>query len=330
MDIHFHGAFGIDLVRDSEKDWNDLSDSLWKHQVAAFCPTTLSLSRRELLDAVSRLGGWIENKSAPGARPLGIHLEGPFLASGACGAHPKGNLRPFDPTELEALWEKSRGTLKILTLAPELLSPSVRKKLVQWCARRKIRLAAGHCNATEAQASEAFEAGFKGVTHAWNAMKFHHREAGLLGAALGRADLFVELICDQIHVSPTVMDWTLKLHPKGLCIVSDCVPAARTPAGSWHSFGELRIRESEGACRLQTGALAGGAKLPSLALAEWFEHLYRKDPARALSTLERLLPCFSTYPLEYLGLSPRALNDRRIRIALDSKKARLRFSSIKT
>lgn len=156
VDIHFHGAFGIDLMSASPPELNHLSELLWKQGVAGFCPTTVSAPRKVLLDAVERLGRWIREKSAissslkmeispnsilssrndksikTGAVPLGIHLEGPFLSSGACGAHPPSAIRKFTWEELQELWTASHETLKIITLAPETLSHKELQKLGQW------------------------------------------------------------------------------------------------------------------------------------------------------------------------------------------------------
>src|SRR5206468_2971357 len=104
-------------------------------------------------------------------------------------------------------------TLKIITLAPEVLARDELEELVAWARKRKVLLSIGHTRATEAQARQAFDLGFGAVTHAWNAMTFHQREPGTLGAALGREDVSVELIVDQVHVSAKVVEWTRRLHP---------------------------------------------------------------------------------------------------------------------
>ena len=292
--------------------FDQLSHRLWEGGVAAFCPTTLSSPPRVLRAAVGRMGRWIRSGSAPGALPLGIHLEGPFINSHACGAHPPGLLRPLNFLELEALWEASLGTLKILTVAPEMLDQTQLKKLVKWADSRKIRLSAGHSHATESQAQAAFEAGFRGVTHAWNALAYHHRDPGILGAAISRSDSFIELIIDQVHVAPEVIRWTQTLQPADrLCFVSDCVPAAETPGGRWHSFGSLKIRCDQGACRLPGGALAGGGRLLTRTFEQWVrDQAQTKDKAQAI--LRRSLPSITSAPLRYLGVAASKLSERRV------------------
>ena len=234
--------------------------------VAGFCPTTLSASRKALHEAVARLGSWIcstrERSDFQGARPLGIHLEGPYIAKGACGAHPARSVRRYDAKELGKLWEASRHTLKILTIAPEILTPAQLRGLAGWCKKRKIRLSLGHSRATQKQAAAAFQAGFTGLTHSWNAMPFHHRAPGPLGAALGKRGVYVELIPDGIHVDPAVIRWTRTLHPHGVCFISDCVPS---------TFGGLRVVFKNGASRLPSGELAGGGRPLAETFARWIE-----------------------------------------------------------
>lgn len=295
-----------------QRSLNHLSQQLWTKGIAAFCPTTLSSDARSLRAAVARLGSWIRSGTAPGAVPLGIHLEGPYLHPGACGAHPPRSVRPFDLRELEELWDASQQTLKIITLAPEKLSSRQLRQLGQWRKRTAVVLSLGHSLATEEQAKAAFAQGFSGITHAWNALPFHHRSPGALGAALGKSNIHLELILDQVHVAPTVVNWTLALHPHGTCFVSDCVPAAGTRPGSWHRFGNLRIRSEKGVCTLPNGHLAGGAQLLPLAYSAWLQTESRAGNVSLEKLLRRTVGCLTTHPLQALGISPRRLSHRQV------------------
>jgi N-acetylglucosamine-6-phosphate deacetylase len=303
IDIHFHGAFGIDLMTAGSSEFDELSQTLWKQGVAGFCPTTLSTDPETLAASVARLGQWITQRkkstdSSFGAIPIGIHLEGPFLNISCCGAHPPGMLRALSLKELNHLWKVSQGTLRILTIAPETLSSSELTKLASWAKARRISLSLGHSQATEAQAKQAFQQGFRGITHAWNALAFHQRSPGALGAALGRRETYVELIIDQVHVAPTLIQWTQKLHPKDrLCFISDCVPAAETSKGKICSFGPLKIQYQDGACRLvKTGALAGGGKVLTRSFCEWVQS-QAHSPIQMKKALNSALPSITTAPL---------------------------------
>lgn len=248
------------------KNLSLLSQKLYQAGVSAFCPTTLSASPKNLKEAVIRLGIWI--KSAPleaHALPLGIHLEGPFLNPGAAGAHPESCVRRFSFQELDKLWKASQHTLKILTMAPELLKPLDLRTLGRWAKDRHLVLSIGHTRATQAEAEQAFAAGFRNVTHAWNAMAFHQREPGTLGAAIKR-DPFIEIIPDQVHVHPSLVQWLFKTAPQRVCCVSDCAPAAGMPLQAMTSFGPLQVKRVSNmkpltSCVTETGALAGGGDL---------------------------------------------------------------------
>ena len=337
VDLHFHGAFGIDCLQATAAELDLLAEKLLAGGVAAFCPTTLSCEKELLREAVTRLGAWIRKRSAPSnsrrggrpaAIPLGIHLEGPFLNPIARGAHPESAVRPFAWSELQALWEASQHTLKILTLAPELLSEPELRKLARWADDKKVLLSMGHSRANEAQARTAVAAGFRSVTHAWNAMAFHQREPGILGATLGHPDVYLELILDQIHVAPSVLRWTHAVHsPAHLCGVSDCTPAAELPPEQSASFGPLQVQVREGASRVipkasQPGSapetqapLAGGGRLLPELFRAWLEALSNthSNPSTFPTLMSAWLPCVTTAPLNALRLPSarkRAVLDR--------------------
>ncbi len=323
VDLHFHGAYGIDLMTASASELKTLSTRLGKDGVAGFCATTLSAPRAELKAVVARLGQWIRQTEVDpdGAMPLGIHLEGPFIGPAACGAHPPDSIRPVDMAEIEELWEMSQHTLKIMTVAPEAFKKtSDRAALIKFCRKNRIQLSLGHTACTEKEAQEAFQLGFKGLTHAWNALGFHHRTPGAMGAALGRKKLSVELIIDQIHASLTTIRWTLKLHEKQgrICFVSDATPAAETSGRDWHSFGPLKIRFQEGASRLKGGHLAGGGLLLPRMYARWLEAEAKAqgeggNPVFLRKLLKKTVRHLTTDPLHFLGVPPSRLKSRRLR-----------------
>lgn len=288
-----------------------LSNELWKNSTAGFLATTLSTTADDLAGTVDRLGRWIQRGKFPGAIPLGLHLEGPFINPESAGAHPPGVLRKLTIQELESLWKRSHGTLKVLTVASETLASPERQALLKWARAHGVYFSLGHSRATEAQAREAFDQGFRGVTHAFNAMSFHHREPGILGAALGRDDVYVELIPDLVHVAPTLMGWVLQLHgAERTCMVSDCVPAAATHTpGRKYAFGPLTIELKDDACRLPNGALAGGGKLLTESFTHWLAHY-------GDSELRKYVGCVTQAPLWALGFNaktlPKGLKDLRI------------------
>jgi N-acetylglucosamine-6-phosphate deacetylase len=320
VDLHFHGAFGIDLMTAQQAELTRLSSRLWKAGIAAFCPTTLSVEWDELVSSVKRLGQWIKQGGFPGAIPLGIHLEGPFIHPACCGAHPRKSIRAYQFADLVSLWNTSQKTLKIITIAPELLTPSQLTQLGGWAKKNKIVLSMGHSQATQEQAKQAMDAGFTSVTHAWNALKFHHRNPGVLGASLG-SNVFMELIIDQQHVHPTLIRWTRSVHPKDrLCFISDCTPAAQTPANSIHDFGPLKVSFADGASRTPNGALAGGGLLLTEAYAKWLydESKATKVPVPIL--LKQTISAITQTPLKSLKISSRPFEKKKITWKLENRK----------
>jgi N-acetylglucosamine-6-phosphate deacetylase len=327
VDIHFHGAFGIDLMTAQAPQLKSLSAQLGEHGIAAFCPTTVSAPPRDLLATVRRLGTWIRNthsspsiKTSSSALPIGIHLEGPFINTTACGAHPPSAVRHLSFDELDLLWEASQHTLQIITVAPETLTPQESQRLIRWSDKKGIVLSIGHSLASSDEARHAFDSGFQGITHAWNAMPFQTRNPGVLGAALGRKNLYVELIIDQAHVSREVIRWTRKLHtPNPICFISDCVSAggglhAKKPHPNRYrgSLGNQQIQLKDGACRLKNGQLAGGGLLLSESYTRWLESESRELDLPVSKILRETIAHVTSYPIHYLKISPNWLKSRQV------------------
>jgi hypothetical protein len=136
------------------------------------------------------------------------------------------------------------------------------------------------------------------VTHAWNALSYHHREPGVLGAALGRKTTYIELIPDEIHVHPAFIDWTLTLHPKGTFFVSDAAPAACTDGSHFHRFGDLECRFQDRASRLPDGRLAGGGFLLPESFGQWIAAVAARKKMRPEILLREHLTRIHRLPLE--------------------------------
>ena len=271
LDLHFHGLFGVDLMQASSEQLESLETELYRKGVQAYLPTTLSSPPSLFEAALARLGNHIQNQWGLGPRPrrafpLGIHLEGPFLAQSCCGAHPVGFLLPPDLKRLKYWWELSSKTLARITLAPELGSPREVKNILRWCQEHSVSVALGHSHVSFEEAKVWHQAGIRQLTHAWNAMPFHHRNPGPLGAYLGQKNTWIEIIPDGTHVHDEVLKWTHVLHPQGVFWVSDGVPGGLS--GKPASFGTLEVNHAphEPVCRTPAGALAGGA-LPLSELA---------------------------------------------------------------
>lgn len=246
VDTQINGGFGIDLVESPDRVW-ELAESLARSGVTAFVPTLSS--HDPLLGSVEELGRTLA--TAPDddvvrARPLGVHLEGPFLAPGRRGAHPAAAIRPVDH-ELLRRW-LALAPVVMMTIAPELDGA---EELAVELRRRGVVVAAGHTEADGAVLRRLASAGvLTHVTHCWNAMDgIHHRRPGTVGAALVDDRLTLGLVCDGHHVVPEILDltWRAAGHRR-IVVVSDAVADARPGA-------------VDGAADDERGVLTGGLAL---------------------------------------------------------------------
>lgn len=262
VDIHIHGAFGIDFMSADQEAVRIWSNKLGEIGYEAFLPTTVTGSVEEIQRALAAL-------PEDDPRIAGFHLEGPFLSPKHPGAQPPHAIvePPVGPSEWDAILDDPR--LKVITLAGE--QPGA-LDLIRRLKARGVRVSLGHTDATFAQAKAAFEAGATNTTHTFNAMRgLHHREAGMVGFALQEDRLKAELIYDRIHVSRDAARLLVKLKgPDRLIAVSDATMAAGLPAGQNLTMWGLDCVIGDKEIRLASnGALAGSA----ITLKDAFQNL---------------------------------------------------------
>jgi N-acetylglucosamine-6-phosphate deacetylase len=217
VDLQVNGFAGVDLRRAGPAGWDRVGEALARHGTTAYQPTFISAPEPE---AIAALRGM---PAAPrGARLLGAHLEGPFLAPARRGTHRLEHLRPPDPGALERLLDA--GTVTQVTLAPELPGADA---LIDALVARGIVVSAGHTDATAAEAHRAFDRGVRTVTHLHNAMgPGTPRNPGIGTAALVRPDVVVQLIADAHHLAPDTVRLAWRAAAGRLALVSDAVAAA--------------------------------------------------------------------------------------------------------
>ncbi|UFS59404.1 N-acetylglucosamine-6-phosphate deacetylase [Subtercola endophyticus] len=195
---------------------------------------------------------------------LGSHLEGPFLAPGRRGAHNPEYLRSPDPGEISSLLDSARGTLRQLTIAPEL--PGALDAIEQ-LADADVVVAIGHTEAGFDLARQAFDRGATMLTHAFNAMPgIHHREPGPVTAALDDPRVAIELILDGVHVHPQVAALAFYAAPQRIVLVTDAMAAAGAPDGEY-TLGDLSVSVVGGrATVVGTPTIAGSTLTQDAAL----------------------------------------------------------------
>jgi N-acetylglucosamine-6-phosphate deacetylase len=265
LDLHIHGAFGVDVQTASAADMDRLAAGLAARGVAGFLPTLVPLPLPEMAAAVARLSAWMKTRAegdGRGAMPLGLHFEGPFVSAARCGAlHRKDFLDGTDDLALGAFFEiaSSAPGRGMTTLAPEIPGGiGVVKEFV----RRGFVVSIGHTDADVATLDAARTAGARHMTHFGNAMKpLHHREAGPIGWGLVTDGVSVDVIADGHHLSKEML--RLVYRAKGdarVALISDAMPAAGLADGDYSVWGET-LTVKGGAARNAAGALAGSTAL---------------------------------------------------------------------
>lgn len=257
VDIHNHGAMGHDVMEGTSTALDAVGSFLVRRGVAAYLPTTMTAPVESILRSLEGIARHIEkprNEGSPSAKPLGIHLEGPFLSHARRGVHPPENLQEPSIELLTRFWEAARGHILLMTVAPELPNAI---EFIRHATKLGIRVSMGHSDADTSQAEAGIEAGARSATHTFNAMRpLDHRDPGILGVVLDRDDLFAELICDGIHVDPRVVRLFSKVkHADRAILITDAMSATGMPDGIYE-LGDLKVTVANGRCLYQ-GSLAG-------------------------------------------------------------------------
>ena len=251
IDLQINGAFGADIGPDPDAI-RTLIDKLPATGVTSFLPTLISSPPERYEEFFAALE---EGAANEGARVLGAHLEGPFLAPERKGAHDPANLRSVDLGFLRELLRSEK--VKLMTLAPELP-----KSLegIELLLEEGAVASAGHTEATYEKVMRAADAGLRLGTHLYNAMRsLAHREPGTVGALLTHDRIRTGIIADGVHVHEAAI--RLAHRAKGsesLILVTDAMEAAGMPQGDYE-LGGRKVRLEDGAVRLPDGTLAGSA-----------------------------------------------------------------------
>ncbi|WP_111978787.1 N-acetylglucosamine-6-phosphate deacetylase [Algibacillus agarilyticus] len=221
---------------------------------------------------------------------LGIHFEGPHLSQPKRGVHASQYIRPLSSAEMQ-VYERNDLGIKIVTVAPENVSPADIKKLVT----ANVKVCLGHSNADYATTMAALEAGATGFTHLFNAMSpLQSREPGMTGAALLHADSWCGIIMDGHHVHPASAQLALKSKAEKIMLVTDAMSPVGTDKTHFDFFGGKVVREGSKLTTVE-GVLAGSV-LDMIGAVKYCVETLNLPLAQALRMA-------STYPANFLGLS---------------------------
>lgn len=250
IDTHCHGGGGGSF---SAVDQDEAMRAIAAHRAHGTTTMVASLvsdplpALREQLASLADL--------VTGGELAGIHLEGPFIAGARCGAHDPDALREPDDDTVEELLTAGKGHVRMMTLAPELTGGV---KAVRRLSESGVIAALGHTDGLGEHMREAVDAGATVATHLFNGMRpLHHREPGPIGVLLDDERVTVELICDFVHVHPTVLRLAAR-HAGALrtLLITDAMSATDATDGDYQ-LGRLAVQVRDGVAKLANGSLAG-------------------------------------------------------------------------
>jgi len=257
MDLQINGGLGLafpDVTDQDQEKLQEICDFLWTQGVDSFLPTLVTTAVGKVGRSLAALTHFMSQQKT-GAKILGVHLEGPFLNPQKRGAHPAEYLLPSTIAKVKRVLGDRATTVKIMTIAPELDQTG---EVIPYLISLGITVSLGHSQATAAQAQQAFEQGATMVTHAFNAMPgLHHRQPGLLAAAIAHPQVMCGFIADGEHVAPLMLDILLRAsRGRGNFLVSDALSPLGLADGVY-PWDSRQIEVRKGTARLPDGTLSG-------------------------------------------------------------------------
>ena len=255
IDIHNHGNSGADFSDGDYEGLCAMARYLAQSGITSFAPASMTLPYEVLEKAFATGTRLREEKPAGCARIMGIQMEGPFFSEKKKGAQNGAYLRDPDFAAFQKLFDGCGGLVNIADLAPEL--PGSVEFTQQ--ASKLCTVSVAHTDATYEEAKAVFDAGATHLTHLFNTMPpIHHRKPGVIGAAAENEQVQAELICDGIHVHPSVVRMAFKLFPGRICLVSDALRCCGMPDGQYELGGQQVFLQG-GIAKLADGVIAGAA-----------------------------------------------------------------------
>ena len=251
-DLHFHGARGHDFSDGDAEGLQIMADYELSRGVTQICPAGMTLLEEQLIK-VCRNAAQHRRTSRHGALLCGVNLEGPFLSYAKKGAQNGDWLHAPDVAMLRRLEEASEGLVKLVSIAPE--EPGALEFIKEVADEVVVSIA--HTTADYDTSSAALAAGARQVTHLFNAMPpFSHRAPGVVGAAFD-SECKVELICDGVHIHPSVVRAVFQLFgARRVILISDTMRAAGMPDGDY-TLGGQAVQVKGKYATLEDGTLAG-------------------------------------------------------------------------
>ncbi|MDQ3175157.1 MAG: N-acetylglucosamine-6-phosphate deacetylase [Acidobacteriota bacterium] len=264
IDIHIHGAVGVDMMEATADDLRRVSQFLATQGVTGWLPTLVPAAQEDYESSSTAIEQLMHGQmqaeslhSQEGARVLGVHYEGPFVNALQCGALRSEYFNKYSgPADIEFLSTPDAGNaVRMMTLAPEIEGGL---NLIQELNNRGWVVSIGHTRADVDVLDGAFKAGAHHLTHFMNAMApLHHRSPGPVGWGLSRDDVTCDVIADGIHLDPVVLKLLVKLKTSNrLLLISDAIAASGQGDGEYRIWGET-IAVKNGRTQNERGSIAG-------------------------------------------------------------------------
>lgn len=289
IDLHVHGGGGGDF---SSGDTGEIEGIVRTHLAGGTTAMLATITAADpaatgrALDAILSF----QRQADLGSVILGVHWEGPLLASQAAGAQTP---YPWTVAGVQEVVQRYYPAIRLVTLAPEAPGSA---ELIPWLVSHDILVSLGHSQAVWEQAQEAVNLGASRVTHLFNAMRpWHHREPGLAGAALLSDQVVAEVIADGFHVHPAALRLAYRLKgTTGLNLVTDAMAACGMPDGTY-TLGQRRV-----IVRGRRAVTAGG-RLAGSTLTMW--QAVQNMSRLAQLPLQEAIAMATLVPARQLGLA---------------------------
>lgn len=277
VDIHFHGCLGADFCDGTFRAMDVITKYEMENGITSIVPATMTLPKEELARIFETAGKY---KQSFGSTIRGITMEGPFVSKAKKGAQNSAFIQKPDMEFYRQMQELSGGMIKQVAVAPE---EDKRFAFIQEACKETV-ISVAHTTADYETAKQAFEKGANHVTHLFNAMPaFHHRDTGVIGAAFDSKKTFVEIICDGVHVHPSMVRAAFSLFgPDRICMISDSMMATGMEDGNY-TLGGQAVKVVGKMATLADGTIAGSASnlYDCLKAAVLQMHIPLEDAVRA-------------------------------------------------
>lgn len=299
VDLQVNGAGGRSVDEATPEALDVVARAVWDGGAVAFLPTLITAPWPDLLQQIDRVAQWLETWNGEGAEPLGLHLEGPFLATP--GAHIEKLFLDPTPERLAELLAAARGKLKLVTIGNARDGAAAATKTL---TEAGVTVALGHCDRGDGFTA-CVDAGATAVTHLFNVMgPLHHRKLGPAAMALDDARVSCPIIVDGVHVAAAMVRNAFKiLGPDRMVLVTDAVGAAGMPDGTY-SLSGIEVTAKHGVVRDGNGNLAGSALTMALAARNFLTFVESAGPwtlARIASSNPAALVGAASYGALTLG-----------------------------